>query len=89
MCRYFKKISGVGKGECIYFQKSKSFSDGRTNSVQASNYSITPKLSYYGSKTRVKILTLTAEKSYSVDFAEYNEKLFKLILQSGKQLFIC
>ena len=29
-------------------------SDERINSITASNYSITPKLSYYGSKIRVK-----------------------------------
>ena len=29
-------------------------SDERINSITASNYSITPELSYYGTKTRVK-----------------------------------
>ena len=54
MCRYFKKISGVGNGKCIYFWKSKDLSDERINSITASSYSITPELSYYGSKIRVK-----------------------------------
>ena len=54
MYRYFKNISGVGNGKYIYFWKSKGFSDERINSVTASNYCITPELSYYGSKIRVK-----------------------------------
>ena len=54
MYRYFKKISGVGNGKYIYFWKSKGFSDEKINSITASNYSITPELSYYGSKIRAK-----------------------------------
>ena len=54
MYRYLKRIAGVGSGNYIYFWKSKGLSDERINSVTASNYSITPKLSYYGSKIRVK-----------------------------------
>ena len=55
MHRYFKRVAGVGSGNYIYFWKSKGLSDERINSITASNYSITPELSYYGSKTRVKI----------------------------------
>ena len=36
------------------FEKFKGFSVGRINSVTAFNYSITPELSYYGRKIRVK-----------------------------------
>ena len=54
MYRYFKKISSVGNGKYIYFWKSKGLSDKRINSITASNYRITPELSYYGSKLRVK-----------------------------------
>ena len=36
------------------FEKFKVFSDGRINSITAFNYSITPELSYYGRKIRVK-----------------------------------
>ena len=54
MCRYFKRIAGVFSGNCIYFWKSKGLSDERINSITASDYSITPELSYYGSKIRVK-----------------------------------
>ena len=54
MSRYVKKIAGVGSGNYIYFWKSKCLSDERINSITASNYSITPELSYYGTKARVK-----------------------------------
>ena len=52
--RYFKRIVGVASGEYTYFWKSKGFSEERINSITASNYSITPKLSYYGNKIRPK-----------------------------------
>ena len=42
MYRYFKKITGVGSGNYIYFWKSKSLSDGKIDSITASNYSTTP-----------------------------------------------
>ena len=54
MYRYFKNISGVGNGEYISFWKSKGYCDERINSISASNHSITPELSYYGTKIRVK-----------------------------------
>ena len=54
MHRYFKRVAGVGSGYYIYFWKSKGLSDERINSITTSNYSITPELSYYGSKTRLK-----------------------------------
>ena len=46
MYRYFKKIAGVGSGNYIYIWKSKGLSDERINSITASNYSITPELSF-------------------------------------------
>ena len=52
--RYFKRIADVGGGNYIDFWKSKRLSDGRINSVTTSNYSITPELSHYGTRTRVK-----------------------------------
>ena len=54
MYRYFKRIAGVGSCNYIYFWKSKGLSDERINSITTSNYSITPELSHYGTKTRVK-----------------------------------
>ena len=54
MYKYFKKIAGVGSGNYIYFLKSKGLSDERLDANTASNYSITPELSFYGTKTRVE-----------------------------------
>ena len=52
--RYFKMITGVGNGNYICYWKSKGFSGEKTNSIKTSNHSITPNLSYYGTKTRVE-----------------------------------
>ena len=52
--RYFKMITGVGNGNYIYYWKSKGLSGEKTNSIKTSNHSITPNLSYYGTKTRVE-----------------------------------
>ena len=52
--RYFKRFSGVCSGNYIYFWKSKRLSDEKINSITTSKYSITPELSHYGTKTRVK-----------------------------------
>ena len=54
MYRYFKIIAGVGNGSYIYYWQSKGLSDERINSVKTPNYIITPKLNYYGTKTRVE-----------------------------------
>ena len=54
MHRYFKRIAGVGSGNYIYFWKSKSLSDERLDCITASNYKITPELSFHGAKTRVE-----------------------------------
>ena len=47
-------VAGVGGGNYIYFWKFKGLSDEWINSITTSDYSITPELSYYGTKTRVK-----------------------------------
>ena len=52
--RYLKTIAGVGNGSYIYYWQSKGLSDERINSITASNYSVTPFLDYYGTKTRVE-----------------------------------
>ena len=54
MYRYFKRVAGVGGGNYIYFWKAKGLSDKRINFNTASNYSITPELSHYNTKARVK-----------------------------------
>ena len=50
MYRYFKMIAGVGNGRYIYYWKSEGLSDERINSIKTSNHSITPNVSYYGTK---------------------------------------
>ena len=54
MQKYFEMIADACSGSYIYFWKSKGLSRERINSTTASNHSITPELSYYGTKTRVK-----------------------------------
>ena len=54
MYRYFKKISGVGNGSYIYYWKSEWLPDEKINPIKTPNHSITPNLSYYGTKTRVE-----------------------------------
>ena len=54
MYRYFKQISVVGIGTYIYYWQSKGLSDERINSIKTPNYTITPNINYYGTKTRVE-----------------------------------
>ena len=54
MYTYFKRIAGVGNRNYIYYWKCKGLSDERINSVKTPNYSITPSLDYYDTKTRVE-----------------------------------
>ena len=68
MQKYFKRITGVGSGNYKYFWESKGLPDERINSNTASNYSITPELSYYDTKTRVKF----SESCLKQDKATHN-----------------
>ena len=52
--RYCKRIASVGSAKYIHFWRFKGLSDERINSITAYNYSITPELGHYGTKTRVK-----------------------------------
>ena len=54
MYRYFKRVIGVGSGDCIYFWKSKGLSDKNITALNTSDYSLNPQLSYFGTKTRMK-----------------------------------
>ena len=54
MYRYFKRVAVVCSGNYIYFWKHKELSDENINSITTSNYSITPELSHYDTKARVK-----------------------------------
>ena len=44
MYRFFKRMAGVGNGNCIYYWKSKGLSDERINSIKMPNRSMTPNL---------------------------------------------
>ena len=55
MYRYFKRIAGVGNCNYIYYWQSKGLSDKRINYIKTPNYSITPNLNYYGTKTRAEL----------------------------------
>ena len=54
--RYFKRISGAGNGNYIYYWQSKGLYDKRINSVKTFNHSISPNLDYYGIKTRLEFI---------------------------------
>ena len=54
MYGYFKRAVVVGTGDYIYFWKSKRLSDENITPPTASNYSLSPELSYLGTKRRVK-----------------------------------
>ena len=54
MYRYFKRVTGVGSGNCIYFWKSKGLSDENITAPNTIDYKLNPELSYYGTKTRVE-----------------------------------
>ena len=55
MLRYFKRITGVGTGNYIYFWKSKGLSNENTTAPTTIDYSLNPLLSYLGTKTKVEI----------------------------------
>ena len=50
MYKYFKKIIGVGSGNYIYFWECKGLSDENIAPSITSDYSIAPKLNYFGTK---------------------------------------
>ena len=58
MYRYFKRVSGVGSGNYIYFWKSKGLSDENITAPTTSDYSLNPQLSYLGNKTRVEFVNI-------------------------------
>ena len=64
----FKRIASVCSGNYKYFWRSKGLSDERINSITASNHSITPELSFCGTKTRVEF----NESCLKQDKASYN-----------------
>ena len=55
MYRYFKRVSGVGSHNCIYFWKSNILSDGNITAPTTSDYKLNSQLSYFGTKTRIEV----------------------------------
>ena len=54
MYRYFKRFSGIGTGNHIYFWKSEGLSNENITAPTTSDYSLNPQLSYLGTKTRLE-----------------------------------
>ena len=54
MYRYYKRVSGVERGNYIYFWKSKELSDENIAAPTTSDYSLNPQLSYFGTKRRLE-----------------------------------
>ena len=54
--RYFKIIVCLGSGNYIYYWKPKGLSYERIISIKTPDYGITPKLHYYGTKTKVELI---------------------------------
>ena len=46
--------TGSGSGNYIYYWKSKELSDKRINFIKTPDYGTTPKLNYFGTKTRAE-----------------------------------
>ena len=49
--RCFKRISGVGSGNYIYFWTSKGLRDGNITTLTTSDYKLNPQLNYFDTKT--------------------------------------
>ena len=54
MYRYFKRVSGVGTGNYVYFWKSKGLPDEHLTAPTTSDYSLHLQLSYPGTKPSVE-----------------------------------
>ena len=54
MYRYFKRINGVGSGNCIYFWKYKGLSNENITTSTTSDCCLKPQLSYLVTKTRLE-----------------------------------
>ena len=54
MYRYFKRVSGVGSGNYIYFWNFKGSSDKNITAHNTSDYKVNPELSYYDTKAVVE-----------------------------------
>ena len=68
--RYFKRIAGVGNSNDISYWKSKGLSRENITPPAMPDNSLTPQLSYYGTKTRVKFTGICLKQ----DKITYNHK---------------
>ena len=68
--RYFKRIAGVGNSNYISYWKSKGLSRENITPPAIPDNSLTPQLSYYGTKTRVKFTGICLKQ----DKITYNHK---------------
>ena len=50
MYRYFRRVGGTNPVNYIYFWKSKGLSDEKITAPTTSDYSLSPQLSYFGTK---------------------------------------
>ena len=76
MYRYFKRFSGIGTGNHIYFWKSKRLSNENITAPTISDYSLNSQLSYLGTKTRL-------------EFKGSCLKHFKIVYDHDKVVNIC
>ena len=54
MYRCFKRVTGVGSGNYIYFWRYAELSDENVTAPTTSDYSLNPQVSYLGTKSRVE-----------------------------------
>ena len=66
--QYFNQCTS--NGNYIYYWKFKGLSDETINSIAASSYKVTAKLSYYGTKTRIEF----NESCLKQDSVTFNHK---------------
>ena len=52
--RYFRRVAGVGRGNYIYFLKSKGLSNENIAPHATNGYSLTPNSTYFDAKTRAE-----------------------------------
>ena len=87
MCRCVRRIVGIGSGNYIYDWKFQGLSDEGIDSVTASTYKVTPQLSYYGTKTRVKF-NGSCLKQDSVTFNHGKKVNISIVYEINKSINI-
>ena len=77
MCRCFKRVSGVGSDNYIYFWKSKGFSDENITATYTRDYKLNPEFSYYGTKTRVEFIGSLLEFMFRKYFRRLDSRWYE------------